>query len=679
MQFCSLCTFRRSGELSSWLAGLAALLFVGVASIFAFYFVFSRSMSPDEGYLMITVQSFIEGNALYNTVFTHYGPFYYAYEWVVHALLSVPLTHDATRMLCMFHWLMAALLLGIAGGIIMRSRLGGLFVFTEAVIHLKSLANEPGHPQELIVVLLAMGVLAATQSAERKGVLSILACLTAFLAFTKINIGVFFGLALLLALRCQARDRYARGAWRWGLASGCALLPFLLMRPHLAAEWCRNYSIVAGGAIFTVLLVAHKTYSEIPQCISTSVESLHLREGDEGPCPSQLAFTWRSLVTMTFFLLGTSFLICAIPLLTGTSLRGLIAGLLLTPLKMPGVALLPLPLANAVLVNAMAAMAMGIMVSVNPRGARMGCVVTILKLVYALAGSLCLLGDVKAQLGYLLPWVWLALIPVGEESEAHPGGQFSRVFLCLAATWQSLQAYPIGGTQVTTATILLVPAYPLCLRDFIHAIVRAPEKLLGRKCKPWRDEFHESLTLPIRALAVVGLLYFFVNVRGELAKVRQEYAGLPSLGLPGSRYVHMDVESTEMYRALTKYLEVECDTFVTYPGINSLYFWTGKRPPTHLNSTGWGPLSHAQQGQILTALRQARRPMLVVVAAAARDWPNYAPPPISPLAHCVLEDCIEVKRIGRFIIFIPKPLKTPRAPEAPIRAAGHDPDCKRDC
>ena len=88
-----------------------------------------------------------------------------------------------------------------------------------------------------------------------------------------------------------------------------------------------------------------------------------------------------------------------------------------------------------------------------------------------------------------------------------------------------------------------------------------------------------------------------------------------------------------MYRELARYLERECDTFVTYPGFNSLYFWTGKRPPTHLNSTGWGQLSHPQQERILASLRQAQRPLLVVVAAAAESWKNGAPEPILPLVQ----------------------------------------------
>jgi hypothetical protein len=102
-------------------------------------------------------------------------------------------------------------------------------------------------------------------------------------------------------------------------------------------------------------------------------------------------------------------------------------------------------------------------------------------------------------------------------------------------------------------------------------------------------------------------------------------------------------------------LRTECETFVTYPGIHSLYFWTGKRPPTQLNSTGWGQLSHAQQEQILGALRRSRRPLLVVVTAAAESWAQGVPEPIRPLVRSVREDWRERRRLGRFIIFEPKP------------------------
>src|SRR5687768_4003367 len=102
------------------------LMICGLAVTYAFYTVFASPLSLDEGYLMITVQSFLQGEPLYDSVFTQYGPVYYVYEWVIHRALAIPLTHDATRFLCIFHWLAAAALLGLAGGRITRSALGAL-------------------------------------------------------------------------------------------------------------------------------------------------------------------------------------------------------------------------------------------------------------------------------------------------------------------------------------------------------------------------------------------------------------------------------------------------------------------------------------------------------------------------------------------------------------------------
>src|SRR5688572_5200592 len=120
----------------------AAIVLV-VSLAFAYYFVFSRSMSLDEGYLMITVQGFNNGNALYDTVFTQYGPLYYFYEWLLHSALAIPLTHDATRLLCVFHWLAAAIVLGLATWKMTRSAIMALFVSAQAVVHLSLIANEP--------------------------------------------------------------------------------------------------------------------------------------------------------------------------------------------------------------------------------------------------------------------------------------------------------------------------------------------------------------------------------------------------------------------------------------------------------------------------------------------------------------------------------------------------------
>ena len=203
-------------ELPRWLLALGALVFLAVAAVYAFSLTFSQfAPYDDQGCLMISVRGYLEGHPLYDGVSSPYGPFYYFYYWLVHGIISVPLTHDATRALCVLHWLIAASVLAVAGGLMTRSPLLALFIFAQGMVHLRSLSNEPEHPQEVVVLLLACAVLVLAGGLKQPWTLVLLGAIGAALAFTKINVGVFFGFALLLALACIRRSLgpAAFGGW----------------------------------------------------------------------------------------------------------------------------------------------------------------------------------------------------------------------------------------------------------------------------------------------------------------------------------------------------------------------------------------------------------------------------------------------------------------------------------
>ena len=602
------------------LATGAALLSAG--TIYGCFTVFSRSMSPDEGYLMITVQSFLAGHGLYDTVFTHYGPFYYAYEWLLHSVLRVPLTHDATRLACVFHWMLAAALLGLAVRRATKSSLAGAVMFMAAVVHLARMADEPGHPQEVVVLLLALAVLAMSSGAGKAGRFLVLGILGAALAFTKINVGLFFVAGVLLTIWSGSPVRWSRGLLHWLVVAGSACLPVLLMRQHLGAEWCRNYCAVAIVGIVAALNVSRRNATP--------------REVDG-----------RAFALIGLGLLMGSMACLIVAFSTGSSWRGLMDGLLLTPMKMSGVALLPLPVPNGALVNAGVSLGLALASKFWLQSAIGQRWLVGLKGGFGVLGGLWLAGDANAELVWLLPWVWL--VAIEPAPRADEGGQrhFWRTFLCLTAAWQALQAYPIAGTQMTTGTVLLVVACIVCLAD-------AAQLLGARASLKWRlGSFSRQRVALIQAFAALLLLGIFINIWCKLPDVRRQYDRLIPLGLPGSSLVRMDAETVSMYRELSAYLASHCDAFVTYPGINSLYLWTGQQPPTHINSTGWGQLSHAQQNSILDRLKHSSRPLLVVVEAAVRSWGNPGPEAIQPLIRFVREDCRPIARLGRFVILQP--------------------------
>ncbi len=594
------------GRLLWIICGIALL---PIAAAYAYYTVFSQALGIDEGYLMITVQGFLDGHALHDVVFTQYGSAYYAYEWLLHGLLPIPLTHDATRLLCIAHWLGAAALLGVAARVITGSLLAGLFGFAQGLIHLTHLAREPGHPQEVIAILLAGAVIASTRVREHRGGLPALGLIAATLFFIKPNVGIFFGAALFLTLHFHS-DRSGRNAHgrTWLLIAACALLPFLLMRRHVMHEWCRNYALLASIAIVATALT-----------------------GRDAPA-RQIALR-RWLGAATGFAAG-AIMFAGVALLTGTSPAGLLDGLLLTPLKTPNIAILPFKVPNAALVGAGVSLLVAALVSVSPR---LRVTQVALKLGFAVVSAFVLIGKPHPQLIYLLPWVWLvALAPQTGCGSTAIAMSFPRVFLALAAAWQSLQGYPIAGTQITIGSLFVVLAATVCLADVALHMTERGEGIAAR----WGQR-----ALP-RVAVAIALVCLFAFAWCQLPAVRKQHASLIPLNLPGAALVRTDAERVNGYRALAEYLTANCDTFITIPGVNDFYFWTGKRPPTQLNPTSISILTTQQQEQVCDALRRADRPLIAILAAII-DNPRHG----GPLINAVREDYVEVHRIDAFKIF----------------------------
>ncbi len=602
--------------------GLILLPFLAVALASAYYEIFSHFVGDDEGYLMISVRGFLDGNALYDAVFTQYGPLYYLYQWVLRGALKIPLTHDATRLLCLGHWLGASLLLAWASRQLLRSNAAAVFVFMQAVLHLATISNEPGHPQEIVALLLALGVLWSTHPTRRPLPLERLALVAASCALIKVNVGAFLAFALFWAARCHTADRFNHRVYTGLAAAAFCLLPFWLMRQHVAADWCRNYAVISAGTLLATTLISAR--------FAATIKLSWSRYGRIA-----LAFALPALACLTTLALQ------------GTSLEGAYDGLIRTPLKMPSVALQPILLPSSVLWNAVLALAVAFALVARPEAHGLRRAILLLKFAYGCLGCLCLTRDPFSQLGFLLPWTWLVLVPTAPSSDARE--TFPRTFLGLSAAWQGLQAYPIAGTQVSLATFPLVLVYTVCLHDALTALCRST--LVARTLA----QITPNSNTPARALGWVALLYLFAMVWCQPHLARRSYAELQPLNLSGTERIRLGQEAVDLYQNLTQYLTAECDTFVTYPGFNSLYFWTGKRPPTLLNCTGWGQLSAAQQDRILDGLVQAKRPLLVVHEFVARGWKDGAPPPIATLVHFVQGQCREVHRIGPYIFYRPLP------------------------
>ena len=124
----------------------------------------------DEGYVLISLSHYLSRGHLYTETYSQYGPFYFYVQEACFRLLRLPVTHDAGRLVTLLYWMAAGLLGGgfvyrISNSLLLGSAAALAAIRLEAV-----LANEPGHPQQVILVLLMLSSCLSLQAgSDRKG------------------------------------------------------------------------------------------------------------------------------------------------------------------------------------------------------------------------------------------------------------------------------------------------------------------------------------------------------------------------------------------------------------------------------------------------------------------------------------------------------------------------------
>jgi hypothetical protein len=601
------------------LEAIVALVAFATASVLlarlGYYALFSRfSFFDDEGYVLISLRHFVEGRALYDEVYSQYGPFFYLFHQPIYHLLHVPLNHDTARFMTLALWIICSCLGGLFVWFMTRRLLAVLLTQMGIFFSLFALANEPGHPIGLCLVLVfLLPVLAGAAASVRLTISLGIGILVACLLMTKINVGIYTFLALALTMAAATPGWTARTVQT--LAGACILLlPALVMMAHLRESSVRAY----------VLLV---TLSSIPVVLlhwsGPRVGYLRLRDSSGA--------ILAALVTASAIGVGA--------MLQGTSPAGLLEGAVLQNRRFSAAFYVNTPTTNGGAVAAGAGVVCYLLCwflgghTRQQKACNWG--ITSAKAVFGLF-VFCVTSQVTldAPVGvehtrlfnFALPFVWLVAIgPAGTVLDS--GQQFARRSLASLAVLQSLVAYPIAGSQQAPATVLLTLVAALCLHDALEecpwsrihpglSFLQVPSK-----STMWSIEAGVSkpigapLGVPVSLFALPGLsfkrAFLFVVLAAILMTYEWQltyqqkliYQERFALGLPGCERLHLPEGQVAAYRWLSYNLRAYADTFATAPGLNSLYFWTGIEPPTSMNATAWMSLldGHAQQ-RIVDAL-----------------------------------------------------------------------------
>jgi hypothetical protein len=519
----------------------AVAVLVGLGTVIAYLQEFSV-LAPfwdDQGYMMLSVRHLLDGHRLYDDIRVFYGPLYYLVALVLHASLGLPLTHDGVRMIALTLRIATAAVAACAVFQMTRGTVLAALTFLILGAATFTIMPEAGHPQELVVLLLAaMPVTVRTDRPWRSVV--VLALLVAGLCMIKVNVGVFAAAGAWMALLSSTVTSRTITVVRIGSLAVCLLLPWILLREMLAAGWATFLASLVTTWIASVAAMSFTRREE-------TLRPLNL--------VAFVAVVGAGIVAIALF-----------PLARGSSVRALGESLILGAHALSRTFVLPTPLdpwsatlAAAGLVGSMSWARAGI-----PRSGAASVAIHLAaasKLVLGVTAVLLWQPTPHLLLSRVTPLAWLVLLPGGGERARLP-----RVVLAWLGVLETLQVYPVPGSQVVCGTMPGLLCALVCLGDGCTWLVSLLPRAVRRPARG--------------ATAGLALALLTVQTRSELVLWSTIHGMLVPLGLPGAARVRVSEGNAAAIHGLVTELQTRCTSFLVFPGVSSLYFWTGSQPPT---------------------------------------------------------------------------------------------------
>ena len=614
---------------------------VAIATAIAAYWAIFTQFAPydDEGTILVTVKAFAHGGTVYRDIYSQYGPFYYESFGGLVALTGHAVTTDSSRSIAIVLWVATSLLFGIASqrltGLLMLGVTGMIVAFAA----LSRLALEPMHPQGLCVLLLSAFALLVVSVPGRRAALLGGACgtLLAALALTKINLGGFALAAVALAAVLTVEPLHRRLWVRWPVVAAFLAIPVFLLARDLSESWVRDLLVLEILAATAILVAAWPVRPK-------------RGEDDAG------IRRWLLAAAIGFALAFAA--IVGIILLTGPTPADVYEAIVGEAIRVRDELVVALPLPSAAVDWGIAAVAAAVLTTrlrtrevegptIWPGLLRAAAGLTIWFTVARVAPFAV---NPSAGNPDALPLVlaWVAVIPPsGVREPAHR--RFLRVLLPALAVAETLEVYPVAGTQMAIAAVTFVPVGALCLADALTCL-RAWSAAGGA----------HGLE---RLSAVVGVVTVALAVMFALSSIARPawsnavlYGDRPALPFAGASSLHLPAPDVATYTGLVGLLHrYRCTTFIGYPSINSLYLWSSIDAPPPTIPGDWAEvLDGKRQQRVVDEMRASPRPCAIRSDTRADFWLGGAAPPARPLVRYIFDDFKPVAQVGEFQFLLPK-------------------------
>jgi hypothetical protein len=540
----------------------------------------------DEGYVLLSLKAYLNGGHLYSDTFSNYGPFYYYAQWIFFRVLHFPVSHDGGRLVTLVYWLVSALFAGLFVQRISKSALLGGAAGLGCVTVGAFLANEPGHPQQVVLLLWMVAIyLGLPQTSGRTTLrMFLLGAIAAGLLFTKINVGVFYVAALASALVCVVKPGWIRLLGVSLSVIYVVTVPYFLMRSNFHRAGVEGYCLLA-------ILCGTSTFA-----LGSLIRPANPHSA-------------RTLLYAGSGLLATSLFIVIAGWLQGLSLATLLQGVVLYPMKYHNMYFKPFLLRMEVLQFAAIIIAGLVCVWLWRQklgNFRVAAGVDAIRCVVGIATCLTIITGLHQaiwEMWLLLAFLPLSLVPGVRSFSATE--LFPRLFLTNLTATEFLVAYPVSGGQIALVTSLHLLWAFLCIADGTRGLAEAwgqSSQGVGRKFR--------------LGLMVSGVLLI---VTAANAVVRTTLRDLPpGSSLDGSSLLHLPAYATSSrsawrragadderdYEFLSRSIAANCSVLFTMPGMGSFNFWSGVPTPNGWNVGPWMRLLDAErQQQILDRLQ----------------------------------------------------------------------------
>jgi len=583
---------------------------------------------------MLYVRAYIEDTSTFDSIQSWYGPFYYLYEYLVHRALNIDVSHDTTRLITITLWGLIALVCALFVHRATRSIVLSVIAQVLLLFHLKALETSPGHPQEIALLLIAcslyfMGFVGCSRT-RRFGLVGTGVVLGA-LFLVKINLGTYLAFPLALSMLFCLPHRSLDRAILVVISLAAVALPISIMWRHsLSPSFDQNYCIVA------TLVIAASLIATVPHEDKTV-----LRWSDIG-------------ATVTAVILSIS-CICGLAIAWGASAGSIIDTTILRAMHIPTVFHVQVGVGQnmvyASLISILLAIGYRFFVPRIDNSSIKVLALSSIKLIYGAFTLYCMYRNPRKalMLAVPLPFMWIVLVDLGSDTKEIPGNRLTRIFLCLLAAFQALQAYPSPGAQLYWSGILLVPLAIICIGDSIAAGWSWAEQRSSAAKRCRLQSWQQSVGALIIVSVAVLWFYHSANIEG----LRNLYWNRTTLGLPGADRVRVTSREVSELRGLVSNIKTHCDGFIGFPGAPSLYFWTQIDPPEIFGSDWLHTLEDDRQKQIIETMGAYERPCAVYNPAMVRFWnKGRNTGPRGPLLDYIRTRFIETSRFGDYRLLV---------------------------